>query len=484
MAQPQASGAISVRDHFDEVDEPVTVIPRLYELTGEMSKTQGELAEKAVCEMIKKCSKSIPGIKIVTFHGARVIGGSPPDTTIKEVDQCTFITYQDRHYILVKEVKCNAISEKSGPTRKKAISQLKAFSDLLKSKLNVSTDQIQFHAVWPNMEPRECCSSCLGSHPSLYEKPGKCRQPGTQERKDPEHQGFHVFKDKFVGDAFSDWIMSIVSDPSKAVEQSDYDSVLEFVVRHTKGVLFDETAKSFCIPGEDQTKLIEGPEQDLTVPTIIYGLAGTGKTISVLARIQKKSSLFSDSCKALYLCLQDNARAMVERKLRACNVDLSHITLADFKSFPLLTSLPHDDAFIQGLINDNFRYIYIDSAEDMGIDWLNAVVAKALRKEKGKQNSCVFGDFWVTLDPFQSSKDTHFLAKTDGDQLQWQGSLLKFNFFSEDFNQRKLIKLGQCFRLPLAMLHHVEEEKLLPTSDLPQARDVRSMGWFMKTSHF
>ena len=93
MAQPQASGAISVRDHFDEVDEPVTVIPRLYELTGEMSKTQGELAEMAVCEMIKKCSKSIPGIKIVTFHGVRVIGGTPPDTTIKEVDQCkcTFV---------------------------------------------------------------------------------------------------------------------------------------------------------------------------------------------------------------------------------------------------------------------------------------------------------------------------------------------------------------------------------------------------------
>ena len=86
VAQPQASGAISVRDHFDEIDQPVTVIPRNYELTGDPNKTQGELAEKAVCEKIKKCGEIIPGLKIVTFHGARIIGGNPPDITIKEVE--------------------------------------------------------------------------------------------------------------------------------------------------------------------------------------------------------------------------------------------------------------------------------------------------------------------------------------------------------------------------------------------------------------
>ena len=72
--------------------------------------------------------------------------------------------------------------------------------------------------------------------------------------------------------------------------------------------------------------------------------------------------------------------------------------------------------------------------------------------------------------------DGHFLMKTTSNQLQWKGSLLNINFFGKDFNESMFVKLRQCFRLPHAVLHHIEEEKLLPTSDLPDAPDVKSTG--------
>ena len=109
----------------------------------------------------------------------------------------------------------------------------------------------------------------------------------------------------------------IVNDSSMAVDPSTYDTVLDFLARHCVGVLYDETVKSFCILGDDQDKLVNKKEQALTDPTIVYGLAGTGKTISILARIQQVSGKLNPSCRALYLCFTDNAIAMVKKRLEA-----------------------------------------------------------------------------------------------------------------------------------------------------------------------
>ena len=227
----------------------------------------------------------------------------------------SFITYQGRHYIVIKEVKCNANPETSRSTSKKAITQLKTFEDMLAKELNVPTNNIQFHAVWPNMPPEEPCPFCHGSHPSLYERPTVCQPKGTQRRTNPEPEGFHVFKDKFEDGEFSEWMKGIVNESSKAVDPSTYDTVLDFLARHCVGVLYDETVKSFCILGDDQDKLVNKKEQPLTNPTIVYGLAGTGKTISIMARIQQISGNLKASCKALYVTFADNAIAMVMWKM-------------------------------------------------------------------------------------------------------------------------------------------------------------------------
>ena len=136
-------------------------------------KALGEEAERTKVDDVKKCNA--PGIKIICFHGVRVIGGNP--CIFGEVDLCCFIFYQDRFFILILEVKCNEIIRKSGGTRKKAKTQLNTCIEMLRDELNVPTDKLQHHVVWPQMDPLEQCKICQGSQPSLYEKPMACNQP-------------------------------------------------------------------------------------------------------------------------------------------------------------------------------------------------------------------------------------------------------------------------------------------------------------------
>ena len=334
VSSPKDPSGITVRTFFEEQlsSSPVAFVPKKYELSGDPKKNLGEEAEKRVFDMVGQAGRDIHGIQIVCFHGVRVIARSP--IILREVDFCLFVIYQGRHYIVVKEVKCNSNPGSSRGTSKKAITQLRTFEDVLTSELNVQTQNIHFHTVWPNMPKTEPCPSCHGCHPSLYERPAACQQAGTQRRSNPEPSGFHIFKDKFENGEFSKWMKEIVSDSAMVVDPSTYDTVLDFVARHCVGVLYDETVKSFCILGDEQAKLVNSKEQLLTKPTIVYGLGGTGKTISILARIQSISGKLNASCRALYVCFEDNAIAMVKRKLQACQVDLTYITFANHNTFP------------------------------------------------------------------------------------------------------------------------------------------------------
>ena len=209
VSSPGSPSGISVKAFYEEQlsSSPVAFVPKNYEFSGDPKKKLGEEAEKEVFDVVQQAGRDFLGIQIVCFHGVRVIAGSP--IILREVDFCLFITYQGRHYIVIKEVKCNAIPESSRCTSKKAISQLRTFEDMLRSELNVQTDNIHFHAVWPNMPETEPCHSCHGSHPSLYEQPAGCQQAGTQRRANPEPAGFHVFKDRFENGDFSKWMRGI-----------------------------------------------------------------------------------------------------------------------------------------------------------------------------------------------------------------------------------------------------------------------------------
>ena len=471
---------ISVKTFYEEQlsSSPVAFVPKNYEFSGDPKKKLGEEAEKEVFDVVQQAGRDFLGIQIVCFHGVRVIAGSP--IILREVDFFLFITYQGRHYIVVKEVKCNANPESSRDTSKKARGQLRTFADMLGSELNVLTENIQFHAVWPNMPETEPCPSCPGRHPSLYERPEDCQQAGTQRRTNPEPAGFHLFKDTFENGEFSKWMKGIISDPAMAIDPSTYDTVLDFVARHCVGVLYDETVKSFCILGDEQAKLVNRKEQPLTKPTIVYGLAGTGKTISIMARIQHISGNLNASCKALYVCFEDNVKAMVQRKLEACQVDLDYITFANHNTFQhSFGDLSRNDKVIQDLISQGHRYIYLDSAEDLGVDWVNGLLEKTVAPTKDPNKLVPLetsGDFWITIDPYQGLNDSHYLASGYMKQVHWKGNLINSTLLKQGAKLNKIVLLEECFRMPLNMIKHIEAEKVLPTSDLPRAKDVRSRG--------
>ena len=147
VASPGDSPRISVSQFYKEqlAKRNVILIPSSFEKSGDPTKVLGEQAEEKVINAIENCCRDIPGIEIICIHGVRVIGDSP--SIIREVDQCVFLRYQGRHYVVVTEVKCNANAKKSGGTRKKAVSQLKTFISMLGSELNVQTDQLQVHTV-------------------------------------------------------------------------------------------------------------------------------------------------------------------------------------------------------------------------------------------------------------------------------------------------------------------------------------------------
>ena len=486
VASPDDPPGISVTNYYSELCKSSLVLaPPTLEASGDPNKILGEEAERRVLDSFGKCGRDIPGIQTICFHGVRVIGGSP--SIIREVDQCCFITYQGRHYVFIMEVKCNANIKKSGGTRKKALTQLKTFTEMLRHELNIPTNGLQVHAVWPFMDPTEPCVQCGGNHASLYEKPTACQQPGTQARADPEPPGFHIFKDKFAGDNFSQWIKRIVLDPSKAAGETVFYNVLDFVARHCVGVLHDQVVKSFCFLGDDQAKLVKRPEQPLDEPTIIYGLWGTGKTITIMARIEHISEKLSAASKALYVTFGQNAIEMVKMKLVACNVDITHITFAEFAAFSHdLNKLPEDDKVVHDLVNDMYRYIYLDSVEDAGIEWVNKLLRKTLglsfagsctpRQQTLPMQTSTTGDFWITLDPFQGLQDSHSLHRGSGNKLQWMGSLADTNLLEEGFKSSRIVKLQECFRMPHAMVNHLDSKKVLPTGDFPQAQDVKSLG--------
>ena len=107
--------------------------------------------------------------------------------------------------------------------------------------------------------------------------------------------------------------------------------------------------------------------------------------------------------------------------------------------------------------------MYFDSIEDAGIQWLNKLLANTLKPKPDlnptEHSSCLRalnkGDFWVTLDPYQSLEDTHFLHVGAENRLQWMGSLVDAELLEQGLKSNKLVKLQEGFRMPLAMIEHI-----------------------------
>ena len=144
--------------------------------------------------------------------------------------------------------------------------------------------------------------------------------------------------------------------------------------------------------------------------------------------------------------------------------------------FPVVDRYKLINIRVQDLISEGYRYIYLDSAEDVGVDWVNDLIKKTSATDTQANGRLVLGDFWITVDPYQGLRDTHTLTKNITNQVLWQGNLPEVHIFEEGFQQNKFVKLQECFRMPSSMINHIDSARILPTRDLPSARDVKSLG--------
>ena len=160
---------------------------------------------------------------------------------------------------------------------------------------------------------------------------------------------------------------------------------------------------------------------------------------------------------------------MVRRKLGACKVDLANITLINFNS----TSGTNLNSII---CNPEYRYIYLDSVEDLGVDWVNRLLQFLLSSKVQYSKEGLCGDFWITMDPYQGLRDTHSMVRGIQNQINWQGSLIDSSLLEKGFSQNRFIHLTECFRMPLKVIEHLERERILPIREFPSAKDVNSLG--------
>ena len=86
------------------------------------------------------------------------------------------------------------------------------------------------------------------------------------------------------------------------------------------------------------------------------------------------------------------------------------------------------------------------------------------------------GEIWLLFDPYQSINDIHRIEKNSKNKVFWVGNLLDSKLINKGLEQGSVKQLGSCFRLPVSVIDHIEENHILPTPTLPQPLAVQGLG--------
>ena len=498
----QARSGISVTAYYEDqlATTDVVLVPLTYELSGDPARQLGEQAEEKVVHRLQEAAADIPGLQLIVFHGLRVVGRKP--ALLRECDSLTLATYNQQHYIFAQEVKCNQDPQTSNNTRKKAITQLNALFSILSAELGIPTGRIQRSVAWTRMAPTEACGACGGSHPPLYEKPPECRQPGTSPRSDPEPPGFHLFEDTFTRAGFTAWLHTKVTDGQLAVDPDTYRKVLEYATQQCVGVLLDQTVGTFCILSPEQHRLVTRLNDSLSLALFVLGLGGTGKTVCVGARIQfiYLAGWLGPHSKVMFVYFHQNVQSMMLARLTAASVDLSHVDFVDYSNNRFnLGDLLIDENVLEDLKRAGYKYIYVDSCEDLGVSKVQQMLEKSLELDSlasqalGAAGSIQLqpllapapsdGDFWLLIDPFQGLQDPHNLERDFRDRVRWRGSQLDRRLVERGEQMGRVVTLTQSFRMPETHIEHIKAKHVLPIKNYPQAPGVKGFGVLREVLH-
>ena len=286
-------------------------------------------------------------------------------------------------------------------TRGHALTQLRNHKEILGNeyKHNISAktfERVHSSVVWPNLERNFYCEACNTSngHERFKLPPATCKARGNSIEATA---GNDFFADDLKSDQFQADLQNFIEDDSFAIYQEEWVDLRNIFILLSVGCLFDEMEKTFFLLNKEQVDLLSIPKHEMSRPKFIYGPAGSGKTLTTLAMIERlfKRGEIDENNQVLYLCSNKSVLQHVESELAARNIPLKDINLRTFSTIPGFTSTHLNTTKIFSSLIEKYGAIFLDEAEDLGIrslDQLNSTISMDLK----------MGYFWVLFDHLQS----------------------------------------------------------------------------------
>ena len=450
----QSSTVISVPSHF----------PLSHE------RRRDELAEEQVFNWIKKLEEIEGMRKVVFFHSLRCQGIKDEKDkglgkhVARELDFSVYIDHRESKFNFLFEVKSyddKAEHKNLYNPRKK--NQLMEHVQLIKNRLNMTKDQagkIHVREIWPNLK-----SNSRGAAYLLQNQ----RKPRTM----------YLFAD----DNFVSSIKSVIENPANAIKEDVWMKMLCLHTRLSCGVLYNHFSHEFTLLGLDQVNLRDSPEHDMSKPIMVEGGAGTGKTLTAIAKVkqlQKDGKL--ENKKVLFITFSDHMVVHVKKMFIQFSVDLRNITIVNYEKEPDYIDFYKNSEGMMKVLK-YYSFIFMDETEELSISELE-LMCKSISEEDTPiryftTDATYYGIFWILFDPYQSNLDKHSLEAVQTSEnrkegeLKWTGRTFK--------GSDHIRKLKTVFRMTGSNVEHITENHILPKTDIRMSHSIQGLKFPVNT---
>ncbi|XP_060524020.1 uncharacterized protein LOC132700609 [Cylas formicarius] len=346
-----------LENEFPSSTENATVYPIPCQFLKE-GERQGCLAEKIVFERLESLKLlTLPGLWVTFFHNASYAGNSTRNDRlgrlmVREHDFVAFVRYQKKFSVILIEVKstsdgttvgydleknCDAKILKNN--KRSAQHQLRDHLEVLQNSFDGDiVKQIQCYIIWP----------FLGEY---------TKDPRQQRiRRWADEPDLHVFENCILNqDNFNCWFLEKVL-CGKSCEEGIFLALLNRYIILSCGVFMDELdANMLALLTRQQLKLLNSDICKRGGVLVVHGLAGTGKTLLILKKLQllHETGQLNDENRALYICYWPGIRCEVMVKLKALGIDKYVDTARIF-----VTS----EEFLKGN-SKKYKHVFMDESE-------------------------------------------------------------------------------------------------------------------------
>ena len=281
----------------------------------------GEKAEFDVYSALRRVK--IPGLQMTIFNGRCYAGRKPGQEfqVPREIDFAIFLQYQGRFRVKLLEVKGSTpenARKSINKTRGHALAQLRNHKEILGYKHDIpeeTFERVHSSVIWPNLERNFYCEACdtANSHERFKLPPTTCKNRGNSNEATV---GNDLFADDLISDQFERDLQNFLEDDSFTITQEEWLDLRNIFLLLSVGCLFDEMDKTFILLNKEQVDLLSIPKHQMSRPKFVYGPAGAGKTLAVLAKMERlyKRGEVDENNQVLYLCSNQSVLEYMSRE--------------------------------------------------------------------------------------------------------------------------------------------------------------------------